>query len=148
MVEVRSKCYVGLYETLTHQAQSVNNETYYGRDLLMPTTARNLGPPPQRTLCIASQVVRSWHMQCNAACLGPQLQRFSYFNGQSSGMTSPPCQPFFRFPAFTPPSVLIHPVRTYLHTYPHAPRWSLLAPRWSLRRVSGLRAVNACTAPT
>ena len=68
------------------------------------------------TLCIASHVVRSCHLQRpDAASLGPQLQRFSYINGQSFTMTSPPCQPCCRLPSLhsTCFSHTLESVRTY-----------------------------------
>lgn len=104
-----------------------------------------LGPHPHQSLCIASHVVRSCHMQRpDAASLGPQLQRFSYSIGHSSVMTSPPCQPSCRLPASTLQSYS-HPARTYLLLHAGHCCWPLH--QLGLCAVVGARSVNARTAP-
>ena len=115
-------------------------------DLLTPTAARNLGPHPETTLCIASHGVRRWGLQCADASRSRPAAAEIFINQLSKLYYDQPSMPIAsHFSPFSQPShhvprtsgrarsLVLHAGQSY-------------APCWSLRRV-GLRANNNRTAP-
>ena len=92
-------------------------------DLLTPTAARNLGPHPETTLCIASHGVRRWGLQCADASRSRPAAAEIFINRRSKLYYDQPSMPIASHfssivPAFTPPRS--SDVRTC--TLPRAPR--------------------------